>query len=431
MKNAQTLKGFRDFIGQDYKQRTNIFRLFEEIFGKYGYEGIQTPALEYAHILLDKYGEDEKLVYKFVDHGGREVAMRYDLTVPTARVLAQHRAKIQLPWKRYQLQPVWRADNTQKGRFREFYQLDIDVFGSSSYLVEVEMLLIGSEVYSRLGFADYAARLNSRQILNAIVEYAGRKDDFSTIVTIIDKWDKRTKEETKADLLDKLSNNEEAVAKIMQCVELQGSNSEKISALKEILGNIIGAQESLAEIEKIISYSEKLGNNKVIFDPTIARGLSYYTGPVWEWEINEGNVGSVGSGGRYDNLVASIGGEDTPACGQSFGIERILEVMSDRGMLSSQIQSDLVLITFLDNEAEVVSLEVMKELQAIDKRAVVYTGTDKLPKRFKYAEDIGASWVVLIGSNEIQANTLTIKNLVSKEQVEIQRSELASYFVSN
>lgn len=431
MKNAQTLKGFRDFIGQDYKQRTNIFRLFEEIFGKYGYEGIQTPALEYAHILLDKYGEDEKLVYKFVDHGGREVAMRYDLTVPTARVLAQHRAKIQLPWKRYQLQPVWRADNTQKGRFREFYQLDIDVFGSSSYLVEVEMLLIGSEVYSRLGFADYAARLNSRQILNAIVEYAGRKDDFSTIVTIIDKWDKRTKEETKADLLDKLSNNEEAVAKIMQCVELQGSNSEKISALKEILGNIIGAQESLAEIEKIISYSEKLGNNKVIFDPTIVRGLSYYTGPVWEWEINEGNVGSVGSGGRYDNLVASIGGEDTPACGQSFGIERILEVMSDRGMLSSQIQSDLVLITFLDNEAEVVSLEVMKELQAIDIRTVVYTGTDKLPKRFKYAEDIGASWVVLIGSNEIQANTLTIKNLVSKEQVEIQRSELASYFVSN
>lgn len=423
---AQTLKGFRDFLGEDLLLRKKVFQIFEDTFKKYGYEPLETPALEYAEVLLGKYGEDEKLVYKFKDHGEREVAMRYDLTVPTARVFAQHRSNLKLPWKRYQIQPVWRADNTQKGRFREFYQLDADTFGSDSMTLEAEYLLLGIELFKKLGFESFRARINNRKLLNAIAEYAGHSDKFEQMVNVIDKWEKRSEAESVADLTSKFNGDDNATARVLECIKLDGSNQDKLSKLSEILKGITDADQGLAELKQIFVLIGE--TDKVVFDLTIARGLSYYTGPVWEWQIIDGNIGSVGGAGRYDKLVGSLLGEDVPACGCSFGIERIIEVIRERGMMNELMPSaNRVMVTCFNEQTIKTNFELANKLRLEGFETTFYPEPKKLGKQLDYADEMRYGWVIVQGEDEIKENCLAVKNMFKKEQRKLNYQEAVEW----
>jgi len=428
------LKGFRDFIGDDLKIRKVIFALFEETFQKYGYEPLETPALEYFDILMGKYGEEEKLVYQFKDHGDRQVAMKYDLTVPTARVMAQYQDTIKLPWKRYQIQPVWRADNTQKGRFREFYQLDADTFGVESCIVDAEFIDMGIEILKKLGFKDFKVRLNSRNILNGIVKYAGREDKLFEIIYAIDKWDKMPIDETRANLLSRLKSDKftekqikEQVDRILSCVELVGTNIEKLNKLEILLKGIPEGEKGVKETKDIINlYS--VNPDYIAYDATIARGLAYYTGPIWEFNIIEGGVGSVAGCGRYDKLVGQFIGRDIPATGGSFGIERIIEVMKDRDMLKTLLpKSNKILVIALNEEVLKYAYQVSDRIRKSGCNVTLYPLVQKPGKAITYALDKGFDKIVILGENEIRDGLFTVKNLTSKEQKTVSYDELISY----
>lgn len=419
---ARTLKGFRDFLGEELQQRKQIMKIFEETFQKYGYEPLETPALEYFDILMGKYGEEEKLVYNFEDFGGRRVAMKYDLTVPTCRVLAQYPNDITLPWKRYQMQPVWRADNTQKGRFREFWQCDADVLGSNEMLVEAEYITMGIEILLKLGFKDFKVRLNNRKILNAIAQYANREDKFEDVVYAIDKWEKRPVEDTVTDLIQRGLTQEEA-DKIVSCIQLKSIDS--IKALDELMSLLKDTKDGLEGINELKEIITLVNNPKyLVYDATIARGLSYYTGPVWEWSITEGGVGSVGGCGRYDNLVASFSGRDIPAAGGSFGIERIIEVMRAKDMLPKVNNKTTVLVTVFNKELASKSFEVANLLRENNIATIVFPEYKSLGKQFQYASKKDIPYAIVIGEDEASADNLTLKDLTTKSQELITKQEL-------
>lgn len=424
----QTLKGFRDFIGDEVTIRRNIFRVFQEIFEKYGYEPLETPTLEYFELLMNKYGEEEKLVYRFEDFGKRKVAMRYDLTVPTSRVMAQYRDKLPLPWKRYQIQPVWRADNTQKGRYREFYQLDADIFGSKAMTADAEFIDMGIEIINKLGFKDFQVRLNNRKILNAIAKFAGREDKSSEIIYAIDKWEKRSPDETRKDLAEKLADGKNQdvngqIDQIFSCLQLTGDDQEKLQQLERKFAAIPEGLEGVQELQQIFA----LVTNKqyLKYDPTIARGLAYYTGPIWEWNILEGGVGSIGGCGRYDHLVASFIGEEIPATGGSFGIERIIDVMKDRNMLAPFSQkTELLLMVALNDSLMPKAYKYANELRNKGLNVMLYPDSKKIDKILSFANKKQIAYVVLLGENEDKDNVLTLKDMQAGTQKAYTLTEL-------
>ncbi len=414
----RTLKGFRDFLGADMKMRKKILRTFEEVFEKYGYEPLETPTLEYYDILAGKYGEEEKLVYNFEDFGGRRVGMKYDLTVPTARVFAQYRDKIASPWKRYQIQPVWRADNTQRGRYREFYQCDADTIGTSSMTADAEFIDMGIEIIQKLGFKDFKVRINNRKILNGIAKYVGREDKFEDIVYAIDKWDKRTPADTREDL-KKRGLKDGEVDKVFECIELKGEDFYgKLDELSEKLKGVDEGQAGINELKQIYNLvSEK---EFLQYDPTIARGLAYYTGPVWEWTVIEGGIGSIGGCGRYDNLIGSMLGEEVPATGGSFGIERIIDVMKARNMLLKEDERTDVLVTVFNEEFLPKSYEIAKKVRAQGLNVTLYPEAKPLKKQFEFANKKLIDWVIVIGEEEVKKNTVNVKNMKTGEQTEVE-----------
>ncbi|MBD3280194.1 histidine--tRNA ligase [Candidatus Dojkabacteria bacterium] len=399
----RTLKGFRDFLPEELRFRKAVFKVFEGVFEKYGFEPLETPALEYFDILMGKYGEEEKLVYNFEDSGDRRVAMKYDLTVPTARVLAQYQDKIKLPWKRYQIQPVWRADNTQKGRFREFYQCDADCLGTGSMGADAEFIKMAIEILEKLGFKEFKVMINNRKILNAIAEYAGAKDKFFDIVYSIDKWYKRTPEETREDLKER-GLDEEQANRVFECIELEGKDdTEKLKNLREKIKDTEEGKEGVDEMLEIVSLvgdSERLS-----YTPTIARGLAYYTGPVWEINITEGNIGSVAGCGRYDELVGSYLGRNIPATGGSFGIERIMEVMKDLGMeLEGVDEQEIEMVAMLPG-FEKEAFELADKLRKEGKKIFLYPDSNKkLGKQIEFADKKGFSKVYILGEDEVEAD---------------------------
>lgn len=419
---TRTLKGFRDFIGEELLQRKAIMRVVEETFQKYGYEPLETPALEYFDILMGKYGEEEKLVYNFEDFGGRRVAMKYDLTVPTCRVLAQYPDKISIPWKRYQMQPVWRADNTQKGRFREFWQCDADILGSTEQLAEAEYIIMGIEILLKLGFKDFQVRINNRKILNAIAEYANREEKFNDIVYAIDKWEKRPVEDTVTDLIQRGLTASEA-DKVVACVQL--TEKDSLKALDELEALLKDTKDGLTGINELREIFKLAENSKyLVYDATIARGLAYYTGPVWEWNIVEGGVGSVGGGGRYDELVGSFSGRNIPAVGGSFGIERIIEVMKERSMMPEIKSTVKVLVTVFNKEYVEESFKIASFLRENDIAVMVYPEYKPLGKQFEYASKKDISYALVIAEDEKAKNVITVKDLVSREQQQVTKENL-------
>lgn len=411
---ARLLKGFRDFLPAELWQRQFVIKTISKIFEKYGYEPIETPALEYFDILMGKYGEQEKLVYNFEDFGGRRIALKYDLTVPASRVMAQYQNQITLPWKRYQIQPVWRADNTQRGRFREFYQCDADIFGAKDMTADAEYIQMGIEILNTLGFKDFVVRLNNRKILNGISKYLDAENQFLGLVYVIDDWDKRDLEENKIEL-QKRGISDDGINKLIGLMDLN------IKELAEKLKDIPEAKEGIDEVLTILNLVD---DEKLIFDLTIARGLSYYTGPVWEWKIIEGNIGSVGGCGRYDKLVGTFTGMDIPATGGSFGLERILEVMKERDMLPKIENKIKVMVTIFNAELAKESFQIATELRNKGLETLMYPSIKPLKKQFEYASKKNIPYVITIGEDEKSLGVYNIKDMKAQKQSVVVKDQL-------
>lgn len=396
MKNLQTLKGFRDFLPSEAKKREYVIDTLRKVFISYGFEPLETPALEYADVLLGKYGEDaDKLLYTFIDRGGRRVGMRYDQTVPLSRVVAQFQNDIPLPFKRYQIQPVWRAENTQKGRYREFLQCDIDIVGTPSYLADAEILAVVAEAFTKLGLDDFRILVNDRK------SFEGLKSDA---VITIDKLKKIGEDGVKKELVEK---------------GYDASLLEQIQSKKPT--------DSLVKILKTASQLS-VPENQLVFEPTLARGLDYYTGMIVEVEIPSYSVGSVLGGGRYDNLVGMFSGRDIPAVGVAFGFDRIIDAMEEKGLFNKlEKQNKAVLVTIFSSELLEKAIAAYNSLREKGIAVELYADESaKMDKQLKYADKKQIPFAVIIGPEEAEKNTVVLKNLTNGEQKQIASDELIS-----
>ncbi len=405
----QTLKGFRDFLPDKMRVRQKAIGILRKTFVSFGFEPLETPALEYAETLLNKYGEDaDKLVYTFLDNGNRRVGLRYDLTVPTSRVLAQYRDKIKLPFKRYQIQPVWRAEKPQRGRYREFIQCDIDIFGSSSALADAEIAAVICESLKNLGFKEYLVRINSRQVLFSLMEKVGIKDNEQRLIVLraIDKLDKKAEAEVREELAQK-GFNKDIVNNIFK--ELQKAKPD----------------DNLAEVLKLIEY---FGVDKKFFcfDPRMVRGLDYYTGPIFETVVEKPKIGSITGGGRYDNLISQLGGPAIPATGTTIGLERICDVILELGLWNKEKGTDInFLVTVFNNDLVAESLKILQLLRENLLSVDIYIDSGiSLKKQLDYAYQKGIPYALIIGPDEVEKKTITVRNIKTGEQKTLDQENM-------
>ena len=415
MKNGmkpQTLKGFYDYFSDDMRIRNFIKDSFREIAEEYGFEPLETPALEYSELILGQSGEEaEKLYYKFKDNGERDVMLKYELMIPMCRAVAQNINSITLPYKRYQVQNVWRAENVQRGRLREFTQMDVDILGSSSPLADAEIILFGISFLKKIGFENFRVRLNSREIIQGIVEVLEIEESkFEKIYISIDKLEKIGKEKVREILIMDSNIEKEKVDKLLEIIEIK-----EIDKISNILENSIAGKNGVENIKKILSIINGTEKDKVLFDLSLARGLTSYTGTVWEFEIIEGNVGSVSGGGRYDKAVSKYLGREIPATGTSFGLERLAEVIKQMEMLKTK-DNKSVLIIPMDERSTSFLLSTTKKLREQNIQTNIYPDFVKLKESLRYANKKKYTWVVIIGENETSSNTLTLRNMLTQEQ---------------
>jgi len=403
---SKILKGFRDFLPQQMAIRQKIFDIVKNVFESYGFDAIETPSLEYADILLGKYGEEaDKLIYRFRDQGNRDVALRYDLTVPLSRVIAQYGNQLVKPFKRYQIQPVWRADKPQKGRYREFTQCDVDIVGSSSPLADAEIIAVIYDILKKIGFEKFTIRINSRQTLFSIIENAGVPTEKALLVIrSIDKLDKVSREEVEKELTVKTIEPE---------------------IIKKIFSSIEKAEPDLFLID-VLSLIKKFGvpENFFKFDPTLARGLDYYTGPIYETIVEKPKIGSITGGGRYDKLIGMFTGKEVPACGTTIGIDRIIDVIDELNLWPELASTkNQILITLFDKSFldQAVEISQILRIQNINNEIYLNFG-DRLEKQLKYADKKGIPFAIIFGPEEIQKDTIILKNLKTREQKEIRKS---------
>ncbi len=421
-------RGMRDLLPEDVRRRDYVIGVVADVYRRYGFEPLETPALENIETLTGKYGEEgNKLIFKVLRRGEHEasgetdLALRYDLTVPLARVVAEHRGKLPKFFKRYQIQPVWRADRPARGRFREFYQCDVDSIGSRSPVVEVEMIAAVSDVLATLGFTDFVVQVNHRALLTAMLNQAGVDQALHTQALVaIDKLDKIGRDGVRADLVSRGIVERSADA----CL----TAFEDSSALNALVSaDPVGAEASsnIAEIMRLAEATPARGHLQ--FTPRLARGLSYYTGAIMEVSVPD-LAGSLGGGGRYDGLIGMFSGEDIPACGFSLGLERILVVMAERNMFPAGVQkpSADVIVTLFEGQPIEDGLRLAAELRQAGLRVEVYPEPDKLGKQLKYAGGKGIPFAAIMGGDEIASGQVTIKNLSTGEQQSVARADVAA-----
>lgn len=409
----RTLPGFRDFLPEQMVIRKRVMGIFSQIFEKYGFLPLETPTLEYQDILLGKYGEEaEKLMYLFKDNGDRDVGLRYDLTVPTARVLAQY-PSLPKPFKRYQIQPAWRAEKPQKGRYREFTQCDIDTFGANSPIADAEIIAVIQEALSAVGFTEFTIRVNSRQVLLAVMEESGvPKEKYLTAIRSIDKLDKKPRDEVEKELSAK------------------GLTDKTI---KDIFQNLDSAQpdENLAQV---LAYVEKFQVPKEFyeFDPTLARGLDYYTGAIFETVVTNPKIGSITGGGRYDKLIGQFTGQDVAAVGTTIGLDRVCDVISELNLWPGLAKTTVkALITIFSPKLTDESFKIDDVFYKNNIPVEVYLDpTAKLDKQLKYADQKGIPFVIILGPEEVEKNLVTVKNLATKSQATVTIEEAIKILVS-
>jgi len=418
---AKKLSGFRDFFAEDVAVREYVINTFKKVFEKYGYEPLETPALEYSNISLGETGKEaEKLFYRFKDQGNRDIMLRYEVMIPMCRSVAENFGKITFPYKRYQIQKVWRADKPQKGRFREFTQCDADTIGSDSVIWDAEFIQMGIEAMRDLGFKKYQANISNRKFLNGIIKFAGAsQNDFIPICLSIDKMPKIGQKAVHNELLEVRNIKPEIVDKIMNIITLEDKSRKLIKKFKQLLAKTPIALEGLKELEEIFDYlkSCKVGEEYYCFAPFIARGLAYYTGPVWEFEVLEGNVGSVAGCGRYDNTIGRFLGKKVPATGGSFGIERLVEIIKSRKMIELKSNPTKVLVTIFNKNVFKTSLETANVLRKNNINTMLYSDPEeKLDKQLKYANKKGIPFVIIIGPDELKQDKVTLKDMKTGKQ---------------
>lgn len=402
---VQTLKGFRDFLPETMSVRNYVKNIFINVFENFGFEPLETPTLEYASTLMGKYGDEaDKLVYMFQDKGGRDVGLRYDLTVPTAKVLAIY-PNISLPFKRYQLQNVWRADNTQKGRYREILQCDIDIFGTSSPLADAEIIAVIYTTLKKLDFKKFSIRINSRSVLKNILSESGISEQQNSALQSLDKFQKIGEDGVRKEL------------------ESKAFSQAQIDSLFKYL-KIAQPDENLQQVFDAI---ESLGVPKdfYLFDPTMVRGLDYYTGTIFETYVEEPKIGSITGGGRYDTLIKSLGGPDIPAVGTTLGLDRIVDCIIELNLLQNLPKTKVkVMVANFGNETRKESLSLTSLLRENNISTLFYPDEEKLGKQFKYASSKNIPYVALIGSDEVSKNEVTLKNMSTGQQETLSQNEL-------
>jgi len=449
MANTNPARGMRDFLPADVRRRNYVINIVKEVYERYGFEPLETPAVENIETLMGKYGEEgNQLIFKILKRGEHEktgeadLALRYDLTVPLARVVAEYKNELPKFFKRYQIQPVWRADRPARGRFREFYQCDVDVCGSKSMVVEAELCAAVSDVLVRLGFNDFTILLNHRQVLAGILDAAGvPTEKHGDALVALDKLGKIKRDGVAKELEERGITSEAsksllgltdtiggaiALTAMMEDSNLNKLNKDLLDYLSEFIGAHEVGQKGLDELGQILNFVEanNAGNN-ILVDVTLARGLSYYTGAIMEISVPD-LAGSLGGGGRYDGLIGMFGKEEIPACGFSLGLERIIVVMTERGMFPDDligVNAD-VMVTIWNEESVADSLALANELRKSGLRVEVYPEADKLGKQFKYASVKGINYVCTLGDEERANNKVALKNMTTGEQETIERSEI-------
>lgn len=440
-------KGTRDFGPEEMAKRNYIFNTIREVYALYGFQQIETPAMETLHTLMGKYGDEgDKLLFKVLNSGDYfkgitdgelmerdtlhlqtklcEKGLRYDLTVPFARYVVMHREELQLPFKRYQIQPVWRADRPQKGRYREFYQCDADVVGSDSLLNEVELMQIVDTVFSRLGVR-VCIKINNRKILSGIAEVIGEADKIVDITVAIDKLEKigldNVNEELRKDGI-----SEEAINKLQPIISLSGTNDEKLNVIRDVLKDSETGLKGVEETQFILDTLKATGlNNKIELELTLARGLNYYTGAIFEVKALDTPMGSITGGGRYDNLTGIFGMPDLSGVGISFGADRIYDVLNALNLYPEEAVSatQLLFINFGEKETA-YCLPIAKAAREVGVRTEVYPDCAKMKKQMNYANAKHVAFVALAGENEIAQGKITLKNMLTGEQKLITPGEL-------
>ncbi len=439
-------KGTRDFTPVEMVKRNFIFDTIKEVFKRYGYLPIETPAMENLSTLLGKYGEEgDKLLFKILNSGDylakvktslseaessklaleiSEKGLRYDLTVPFARFVVQHLNEITFPFKRYQIQPVWRADRPQKGRYREFYQCDVDVIGSNSLLNEVELIQIIDQVFQKLNI-NSVIKLNNRKILLGIAEIIGEPEKFIDITVAIDKLDKIGREKVNEELLSK-GINEKAIKKLDPIFELTGTNKEKLNSLRDVLKDSETGLKGVEEVETVLNYFNVLAlKTELELDLTLARGLNYYTGAIIEVKSKDVEIGSICGGGRYDDLTGVFGLKDVSGVGVSFGADRIYDVMEQLNIFPQEIvASTQVMFVNFGSKEETYCLPFLQKLREKGLNAEIFPESAKMKKQMTYANNKNIPYVVLVGENEIREGVLTIKDMISGEQSKMTFEQL-------
>jgi histidyl-tRNA synthetase len=424
-------KGTRDFLPKDMRQRERVAGIFRSIFLRYGYEPLETPAIERYDLLTGKYGADaEKLIYRLDYKGGRELALRYDLTVPLARVVAMY-PELGLPFKRYQMQPVWRADrhSSRQGRYREFIQCDADCVGSPSIIADAELIAILYEAFRQLGFDSVRIRLNDRQLLSGIILGSGVAEGMEDeVCRSIDKLEKIGAEGVLAEL-DAKGIDAAASREILRLLDLPGDRQERSAALKNAVGSRPETITGLETIQRLYQLLEPLGVSEqaVSFDPHLARGLDYYTGPIFETVLDDlPHIGSLSGGGRYDGMIGELTGRDLPATGTTLGLDRITTALDQLERDTEAPPAAAILITVFDDQLAADSLTLAAELRSSGVTVEVFPGTEKLGKQFGYADRKGIPLVAVLGPEELERGVVRIKDLASGEQQETARTELAT-----
>jgi histidyl-tRNA synthetase len=421
--------GTRDLLAAEVEQREYAFGVIRSVFTRYGFEPLQTPAFERLDVLLGKYGEDaDKLVFKILRRGEHEasgeadLALRYDMTVPLARVAAAYGSQLPSPYKRYAMGPVWRADRPGKGRYREFVQCDLDTLGSTSVLADAEALLAQHDALAELGLPEFSIQLNSRRVLSGLLDAFGVPGELGPGVLItLDKLDKLPADAVAAELGERGLARESAAELVTAMTA-----PDAIDRIRDALKPSEEGSAGLDEVDGVLSLvTPQVPPGRIVFTPRLVRGLSYYTGPIWE-AVARGAAGSIGSGGRYDHLIAQLGGPDTPATGSSLGIERILLLLPDRG--ADQRGRLDVAVTVMGEEFAAQSFGFAAAARAVGLRASVYLGlSGKLGRQLRWASDQGARWCLIYGGEEDAAGTVTVRDLRSGEQAAVSAGDIGDY----
>jgi histidyl-tRNA synthetase len=424
----RTLKGFRDFLPAQMMAREFLIDTARQVYRSYGFSPIDTPALEYAEILLGKGGdESDKQLFRFTDQGKRDVAMRFDLTIPLARYAAQNFQKLGTPFKRYHIATVWRGENPQKGRYREFMQCDFDTIGTTSNTTDIETLFVINDLLERIGFERFTIRVNNRLVLNGVLETLGLPDQSVGVLRALDKLPKIGRDAVAGELIEKVGISADQARQVLDFAQLGGTSDDILSQLRQLIAGNESGEQGLANLAELFAACSSCGlpNDRVVLDVSIARGLDYYTGTIYETFLGDlPGIGSVCSGGRYDNLAELFTSQPLPGVGASLGLDRLLAAMDELKMLPEASTPASILVTQFDKERRIDYLSLARLLRSAGFATEVFADAKAIGKQMKYANNKGFRLAIIAGPDEFASGSWQVKDLAVGSQETIAQADL-------